>query len=64
VQRRAHALARFLHLGLRKPDDLALRQPAANVRLDAHQRCLETRERAAIDDGEGHARSTVEPPLR
>jgi hypothetical protein len=39
-----------------------LRQAAADMDLDAHERRIEAMQRAAVDDGEGHA--VLNPPRR
>ena len=52
LQRRAHAVARLAHLGLRQPDEIDARQAAGEMHLDRDRRRGEPGERAAAHDGD------------
>ena len=54
--RGAHAILAFLDHRLRQPDDRELRQPAARVDLDAHERRVEALLGPAQNRGERHTR--------
>ena len=54
LQRRAHALARFLDLGVGQADQREARQAVGEMHLDRHRGRLEAAQGAAVDDGEGH----------
>ena len=51
LQRRAHAIARFPHLGVGQADEVERGQSAGKMNLDRHERSVETRESARQDDG-------------
>jgi hypothetical protein len=67
LQRGAHALARFLHLGFWKTDKVERRQPAGEMHLDGDQRRVDAGEAARENDGERHdveARAPAPPGRR
>jgi hypothetical protein len=57
LQRSAHAIARLLDLGVRKPDEIERGKPAGEMNLDGDERGVETREPARQHDRKRHGGS-------
>ena len=56
LDRRAHAILRLAHRGLRQPDDRHPRQSAGQVHLDAHRGRVHARSRTAVHECQTHGR--------
>ncbi len=54
LQRRANAIARFAHLGLRQTDQVHGRKPAGQMHLDGDSRRVDAGQRTAVHDGDCH----------
>ena len=54
LQRCAHPIARFAHLGVREPNDMHARQPACEMHFDANAGRGHARQRAAVNDRDRH----------
>ena len=64
LQRGAHAVARFLDLGVGQADEIERRQPAGEVDFDRDERGLEPGETAREDDRERHRQLLSEVAAR
>jgi hypothetical protein len=54
LERRAHAVARFTHLGFGKPDDVHAGQAAREMHLDADAWRADPGQGTTVDDGDRH----------
>jgi hypothetical protein len=54
LQRRAHAIAALLDLGLGKSDEIECGEAACQMHFDRDERRMDAEQSTGIDDGDGH----------